>query len=222
MRRYNEDEYLQISGIQHFVFCRRQWALIHIENQWAENFRTIDGSIMHENAHDNSFSEKRNNKITVRAMPVSSPILGINGECDVVEFNADKNGIEIFGREGKYSVTPIEYKRGMPKENESDIMQLTAQAMCLEHMLCCEINEGFIYYGETKRRYKVTFDKALRERVTSTIDEMHQYYKRKYTPKVKRSKSCNACSLKNICLPILMKNKSAKKYIEQYLKEMEE
>lgn len=120
MRRYNEDEYLQISGIQHFVFCRRQWALIHIENQWAENFRTIDGSIMHENAHDNSFSEKRNNKITVRAMPVSSPILGINGECDVVEFNADKNGIEIFGREGKYSVNPIEYKRGMPKENESE------------------------------------------------------------------------------------------------------
>ena len=101
-------------------------------------------------------------------------------------------------------------------------MQLCAQAMCLEHMLFCEINEGFIYYGETKRRFKVIFDDALRKKVISTIDEMHQYYKRRYTPKVKRSKSCNACSLKNICLPVLMKNKSAKNYIKSAINEMEE
>lgn len=217
MNEYTEDEYLMISGIQHFTFCRRQWALIHIEQQWEENYRTADGNAMHENAHDGSFHEKRNNKIIVRALPVFSSELGVSGECDIVEFLSDKNGVEIFGQKGKYSVTPIEYKRGKPKEDQSDIMQLCAQAMCLENMLCCKIDKGYIYYGENRKRFPVMFDEQLREQVKTTIEEMHKYYKRQYTPKVKRTKSCNACSLKNICLPVLMKNKSAKDYIEKTL-----
>ena len=81
--RYSEDEYLILSGIQHFCFCRRQWALIHLEQQWAENIRTVDGEIFHKNAHDKERHETRGNQIIVRGMPVSSATLGISGECDV-------------------------------------------------------------------------------------------------------------------------------------------
>lgn len=214
---YSEEEYLLLSGIQHFVFCRRQWALIHVEQQWEENYRTVDGSIMHRNAHDGDFREKRGDTVITRAMAVSSSELGICGECDVVEFKRSEQGITMFGLEGKYSVIPIEYKRGEPKENESDIMQLTAQAMCLEEMLCCEIPYGFIFYGERRRRIKVEFDSALRNRTKEMILEMHDYFAKGYTPKVKRSKSCNACSLKNICLPGLSGRKKAGDYINDML-----
>lgn len=217
MNGYAEDDYLMISGIQHFVFCRRQWALIHIEQQWEENFRTVDGAVMHKNAHNSTFNETRKDKITVRAMRVSSHELGLSGECDVVEFTRCSNGISLFGREGKFSVMPIEYKRGEPKENDCDAVQLCAQAICLEEMLCCEINEGCIFYGEIKRRVKVIFDEVLRKRVREIAEEMHSYYSRQYTPKVKRTKACNACSLKNLCLPVIMKDKSAKKYLNTFL-----
>ncbi len=214
---YSEDEYLLLSGIQHFVFCRRQWALIHIEQQWAENFRTVDGEIMHRNAHNAGFSETRGDKLTVRAMPVSSPRLGISGECDVVEFTKCDEGISLFGHEGSFSAAPIEYKRGEPKADDSDIMQLTAQALCLEEMLCCDIPYGYLFYGETKRRQRVEFTEDLRKRTENIIQEMHKLYRDKHTPKVKRSKACNACSLKNICLPVLCGSRSAAEYISSML-----
>ena len=214
---YNEDEYLMISGIQHYVFCRRQWALIHIEQQWAENFRTVDGSITHQNVHDNTFNEKRKDIIITRGMAVSSPRLGVTGECDVVEFHLCESGVEIFGRKGKYIVVPVEYKRGEPKEDDCDILQLTTQAMCIEDMLCCNIEYGYLFYGETRRRVKVTFDQTLRERTEKIINEMHNLYFKHYTPKVKRTKSCNACSLKDLCLPILCGNTSATEYINRML-----
>ena len=214
---YSEDEYLMLSGIQHFVFCRRQWALIHIEQQWAENYRTADGMVMHRNVHDADFHEKRGDVVISRAMAVSSARLGISGECDAVEFRRNENGIELFGLEGKYSVTPIEYKRGSPKENDSDIMQLAAQAMCLEEMLCCEIDKGYLYYGETRHRTEVKITDELRLKTEKALKEMHELYSRRYTPKVKRTKACNACSLKNICLPVLCSDKSARKYIADML-----
>ncbi len=218
---YNEEDYLMLSGIQHFCFCRRQWALIHIEQQWDENYRTVDGAIMHENVHDSNFHEKRGSKIITRAMAVSSARLGINGECDAVEFVKDSNGIDIFKLNGKYSIIPVEYKRGKPKEDESDIMQLTAQAICLEEMLCCEIPFGYMYYGETRHRLKVTFDEEIRNKTENTIIEMHKLFDKKHTPKVKRTKACNACSLKNICLPVICKNKNASEYMKKIL-EMED
>ena len=214
---YNEDDYLMLSGIQHFVFCRRQWALIHIEQQWAENYRTVDGSIMHSNAHDGSFNEKRGDLIITRAMPISSRELGISGECDVVEFRKCADGVPIVGREGRYSVTPVEYKRGEPKNGNCDILQLTAQAVCLEDMLCCSIPEGFLYYGENRRRLRVEFTQELRSELKRILQEMHSLYARRYTPEVKRTRSCNACSLKDICLPTLGGRRKVSEYISSVL-----
>ena len=211
---FGEEEYLLLSGIQHFVFCRRQWALIHIEQQWEENYRTADGRVMHRNVHDADFHEKRGDTVITGSMAVSSARLGISGECDVVEFRKDTKGIQLFGTDDRYIVIPVEYKRGSPKENESDIMQLAAQAMCLEEMLCCTIDTAYLYYGETHRRTKVAIDDSLRDRTEKVIMEMHELYSKRYTPKVKRTKACNACSLKNICLPVLCKNKSAADYIK--------
>ncbi len=216
---YAEEDYLLISGIQHYMFCRRQWALIHIEQQWAENWRTADGRIMHENVHNESFNEKRGDIITVRAMAVSSPRLGITGECDAVQFISDPNGIEIFGREGRFSVVPVEYKRGSPKENDCDVLQLAAQAMCLEDMLCCEIPVGYMYYGETRHRLKVEINSCLRQKTEEVIADMHKLYSQQYTPKVRRTKSCNACSLKDICLPVINGDKTASQYIKDNLSE---
>lgn len=215
---YGEDEFILLSGIQHFVFCRRQWALIHIEQQWSENYRTVDGRIMHERVHNPDFREKRGELIVTRAMEISSSRLGITGECDAVEFRQDKNGVKVFGLDGLYSVTPVEYKRGEPKEDESDIMQLTAQALCLEDMLCCKISHGFLYYGELRRRVKIEFNYNLRQRTEDIISEMHEVYKRRYTPKVKRRKACNACSLREICLPVIC-GKSASEYVKETLDE---
>ncbi len=163
---YSEDEYLMLSGVQHFAFCRRQWALIHIEQQWEENSRTVDGNIMHERVHDADFHEKRGELVITRAMAVSS---ARNRElvCD-----------------GYYQLVSGHYK---------------------------------LYYGEIRRRVKVVFDAELRKRTEDIINEMHDLYKKQYTPKVKRRKCCNACSLKNICLPIICGNKKASDYVEKML-----
>ncbi|MCI5648976.1 MAG: CRISPR-associated protein Cas4 [Fusicatenibacter sp.] len=211
-----------LSGIQHFVFCRRQWALIHIEQQWEENYRTVDGNMMHKHAHDDNFHEKRGDLLIVRGMAVSSPILGISGECDIVEFKRDDQGVPLHGQEGNYSVTPVEYKRGSPKADESDKLQLTAQAMCLEDMLCCEVPAGYLYYGETKHRVRIELTEELRAQTRNMLAEMHEMFQKGYTPKAKRTKSCNACSLKNICLPVLGGKKSASAYINMHLHEDDE
>lgn len=217
---YDEDEFLQLSGIQHFAFCRRQWALAYIELQWNENVRTVEGHLLHERAHDGSIVEKRGALIVSRAMPVHSRELGISGECDVVEFHKSEEGIPLAGQTGLYTVIPVEYKKGKPKENEIDVLQLTAQAMCLEEMMCCDIPVGYLYYGETRHRVKVDISAALKEKTRKMFLEMHQYYEKRYTPKVKRTKSCNACSLSDICLPVLNNRKTVAEYIDGALKEL--
>ena len=216
---YPEDKYLMISGIQHFKFCRRQWALIHIEQQWAENVHTVTGELMHKKAHDPYLTEKRKDTIITRALPVSSRTLGVSGECDIVEFQRVEDGIRLHGHRGLYHVYPVEYKKGKPKETEEDHLQLAAQAMCLEEMFSTDIPEGAIFYGETRRREIVPISAQLRKEVAAILEEMHQYYERGYTPKVKYQKACRACSLKEICLPELGRNVSVKTYIEQALKE---
>ena len=216
---YTEDDYLMISGIQHFKFCRRQWALIHVEQQWEENLHTVTGELMHKKAHDHSLAEKRKGVIIARALPVSSREMGISGECDVVEFHLCEDGIPLHGYRGLYSVYPVEYKKGKPKQNEEDRLQLAAQAMCLEEMFSTRVPEGALFYGETRRRESVEITEELRCQVRKIFQEMHNYYDRKYTPKVKYSKACASCSLKEICLPRLGKSVSVKTYISQMLKE---
>lgn len=216
---YPEEEFLRLSGLQHFAFCRRQWALIHIENQWAENFRTIDGAILHENAHDTQFQESRGDRFITRSVSVFSGELGISGQCDVLEYHRGTVGIPLAGKTGLWQPYPVEYKRGSPREDTGDSLQMCAQAMCLESMLYCDIPEGALYYGEIRRRVKVAFTPELRDQVRSILAEMHELYRRGYTPKVKLSKSCNACSLKELCLPRLMKSRSVNAYLQAAMEE---
>ena len=214
---YREEDFLQLAGLQHFTFCRRQWALIHIEQQWEENVLTAKGNTFHEKVHDGYSSEKRKNVIISRGMPVRSRVLGISGECDVVEFVQAEEGIALPGREGKYILYPIEYKRGKTKATDEDRMQLTAQAMCLEEMFVTEIPQAYLFYGETRRRECVEITEALRKECRHLLQEMHQFYARGYTPKVKKTKKCEACSLKEICLPKLEKQKNVAQYIAEHM-----
>ena len=215
---WNEEDYLQLSGLQHFVFCRRQWALIHIEHQWAENFRTIDGAVFHENAHNTGFQESRGDRFITRGVSVCSSELGVSGQCDVLEYHRGSTGIPIAGKDGLWQPYPVEYKRGSPREDTGDTLQLCGQAMCLESMLCCDIPEG-AYYGEVRRREKVAFTPELRNQVRQMLAEMHELYRRGYTPKVKPTKSCNACSMKDLCLPRLMKTRSVSAYLREAMEE---
>ena len=216
---YHEDDYLQLSGLQHYAFCRRQWALIHIEALWAENLRTTEGHLLHERAHDTSLRERRGNIITVRGVSVHSPALGVSGQCDVLEYHADPDGIPLPDAEGTWLPYPVEYKRGHSKDTDADRLQLCAQAMCLEEMLCCDIPEGALFYGETRRREAVFFTDDLRARVRDDLAGMHELYRRGHTPKVKPSKSCNACSMKELCLPKLVKTRSVASYLAAAMEE---
>ncbi|MGI5972099.1 MAG: CRISPR-associated protein Cas4 [Oscillospiraceae bacterium] len=219
MSEYNQDEYLQLSGIQHFVFCRRQWALIHIEHQWSENLLTVEGELMHERAHDEGLAEKRGDLITIRGLRISSSSLGVSGKCDVVEFRSSETGITLFGRSGKWQPYPVEYKRGLPKSHDADRLQLCCQAMCLEEMLGAVIPEGSMFYGEQRRREKVGFTGDMRKQVKEILSEMHELYRRGHTPKVKTGVFCRSCSLSEICLPKLCRNVSALAYLKEKLKE---
>ena len=217
---YKMEDYLQLSGLQHFRFCRRQWALIHIENQWAENGRTADGAIMHQKAHDAELKERRGDLLITRDLHVFSPTLGISGACDVVEFRRSETGVSLHGQEGLYQPFPVEYKHGSPRADTANALQLCAQAMCLEEMLCCEIPEGALYYGETRRRETVKLTCQLRQEVRACLLEMHALYERGHTPKVKPTKACNACSLKELCLPKLLRGGSAHNYVKARLEEL--
>lgn len=212
---YAEDDYLMLSGIQHFAFCRRQWGMIHIEQQWAENYRTTAGELMHKKAHDEGSFEKRGNLLIVRGLRISSHELGVSGQCDVVEFHQNENGVELFGYDGKWKPIPIEYKRGKPKENNADQLQLCAQAICLEEMFQTIILDGYLYYGENRRRSHVDFTDELRETVKKMTKEMHDLFQRGHTPNVRPSKQCKACSLENLCIPKLQKAVKVREYIEQ-------
>lgn len=210
---------LMLSGLQHFAYCRRQWALIHVEQQWQENLHTAEGQVFHRRAHDEEQTEVRGDTIIVRGMRVQSERLGISGICDVVEFTRSPDGIALAGREGRYQVHPVEYKKGAPKEHQADELQLCAQAMCLEEMLLCRIDEGSLFYGEPRRRTRVTFSPELRAQAEQMLGEMHQMDERGHTPRVKRHKGCSACSLKEICLPGMDRVPAASAYLRAHVQE---
>lgn len=216
---YDEEDFLQLSGLQHFRFCRRRWALIHIEHQWAENLRTVDGALLHERAHNKELTDSRGNLIVTHGMNVFSRTLGVSGECDVLEFQRSPQGIPLAGREGLWQPFPVEYKRGKPNPQSGDTLQLCAQALCLEEMLCCEIPQGALYYGELRHREPVVFAQQLRQNVRDCLQQMHELYRKGYTPKVKPTRSCNACSLKELCLPQLLRSRPVSVYLREHWEE---
>ncbi len=213
---YAPDELLPLSGLQHFIFCRRQWALIHVERQWQENALTAEGRLLHQRADNPFFTEIRKGVITARAVPVAAYRLGLAGVCDVVECTEASEGVKLPGRDRLYLPAPVEYKRGHEKRDPCDEAQLCAQAMCLEEMLAVSIPTGFLYYGETRHRVAVELTAQLRGLVRDSAAEMHAYFQRGHTPRVKPSKACRSCSLADICLPGLQeKAMAASRYIRQ-------
>jgi CRISPR-associated exonuclease Cas4 len=199
---FGEDELLPLSGLQHMVFCERQWALIHIEQQWAENRLTAEGRLLHDVAHT-AGSESRPGVTVHRGLALRSLRLGLSGQADVVEFR----GSQPF---------PVEYKRGKPKEDASDRIQLCAQALCLEEMLSCVIPAGALFYGTTRRRLDVPFDSALRRQVEGLAQRMHELYRQGLTPHAEEMPKCRNCSLIEVCLP--HSNKKASAYVERRIR----
>jgi CRISPR-associated exonuclease Cas4 len=161
--------------------------------------------------------EKRGNLLITRGLQIKSERLKVRGVCDVVEFHKGKEGITLHGYEGLWKPYPVEYKKGKEKPNHADELQLCGQAMCLEEMMLCEIPSGSLFYGETRRRVTVNFTEELRNMAEDMLNEMHDLWKKGYTPKVKSHKGCTACSLKEICMPKLGKTKSVTSYIEERL-----
>lgn len=219
MNTYSDDELLMLSGIQHMAFCERQWALIHIEQVWAENVRTVEGRHLHERTDDPFENETRNDLRIVRAMPIVSYKLGLRGIADVVEFqkcNKFIKGItiQLINRYGWWQPYPVEYKRGRPKTDDRDAVQLCAQAIALEEMMDVSINKGYLYYGQIKRRETIYFGETLRKRVEELSMKMHELFILGVTPKPSKGKHCSLCSLVEICQPnLIMRQKTVKNYL---------
>jgi CRISPR-associated exonuclease Cas4 len=221
MTTYPEPDLLLLSGIQHFAFCERQWALIHIERQWAESQRTVEGKNLHERVHDPALVDVAEDSVAARSLPIVSWRLGLYGVSDLVEFRrvggAD-GGIALPKREGRWLPKPVEYKRGKPKSDDRDEVQLCAQAICLEEMLGAGIAGGSLYYGQTRHRHDVAFDQRLRGRVEELCTRMHGMFEAGYTPPAQKGKHCSLCSLADVCLPDLARHKqSVKSYVERCL-----
>ena len=205
--QYTEDDLIQLSSLQHFMFCERQCALIHIEQLWSENLFTAEGRIMHDKADSNKFESRGNVRIDY-SVPLRSLRLGLVGKADVVEFH--KHG-------DMWIPFPVEYKRGKPKMDDSDKVQLCAQAICLEEMMKVEIPEGALFYGQTRRREDVVFDEKLKRETEEAAKKVHELIESGITPKAEYSKKCERCSLLHLCLP--KANSRASSYLAKAMEE---
>ncbi len=208
---YSEEDLIQLSALQHFVFCPRQCALIHIEQIWFENQFTAEGRIMHEDVHEEG-SENRKEVLIERGIPLRSLELGLIGKADVVEFRKTTEGEKL--------PFPVEYKRGKPKPDDSDKVQLCAQAMCLEEMLKVRIIEGALFYGRTRHRLDVEFDDGLREKTKDTAARLHDFIRAGRTPSPEYAPRCKSCSFIDVCLPeVVKRNTSVERYLESLIRE---
>jgi CRISPR-associated exonuclease Cas4 len=199
---YTEDDLLPISGLQHLAYCPRQFALIHIEQAWAENLYTAEGQLLHRRA-DRNEHESRGGVHIARALRLRSLRLGLSGIADVVEFHriSQGEGVELHGKPGRWQPFPVEYKRGRPKKGDMDQVQLCAQAICLEEMLGAVIPAGALFYGKTRRRKEVILDAALRTRTAELAERMHAIRRAGETPTAEEGPKCEQCSLRSLCLP---------------------
>ncbi len=204
---YAEDDLFQLSGLQHLLFCERQCALIHIEQLWAENRLTAEGRILHDRA-DSGESEWRGEVRVEFGMPIRSLMLGLSGRADVVEFQRPAEP------RAPWQPLPVEYKRGKPKPDHSDLVQLCAQAMCLEEMMGVEVPAGAMFYGKPRRRLEVVFDATLRDETTRAAARLHELIRGGKTPVARYEKKCESCSLMSICMPkVTGSTKSVGKYL---------
>lgn len=192
---YAEDDLLPLSGLQHLAFCERQCALIHIEQAWEENLFTAQGRIMHDRVHEADHASRGDIRVEY-AMPLRSLRLGLIAKADVVEFHRFKESSSETWRP-----FPVEYKRGRPKKDNVDKVQLCAQALCLEEMLEVEVPSGALFYGKTRHRQDVEFDIDLRNETEDTAKRFHVLIEAGTTPKPVYGKRCNTCSMKHLCLP---------------------
>lgn len=205
---YDEDDLLPISALQHLVFCERQWGLIHLEGIWAENILTVEGKHLHERA-DTDETESRGNLRVARGLRLRSLRIGLTGKADVVEFcrlpksgpESDFSGVQLEGVSGSWRPIPVEYKRGQPKKDRCDEVQLCAQALCLEEMLGITIHSGALFYGKPRRRYEVYFDNELRCETETLASRLHDLTRAGKTPHATYEKKCENCSLFSVCLP---------------------
>lgn len=202
---YSENDLLMISALQHLAFCERQCALIHIEQQWAENRFTALGEILHEKVHSEGH-EKRKDCITARSLRLVSYKLGLTGQTDVVEFHQcvkSEKGVALPDYDGYWKPYPVEYKKGKPKANNVDKIQLCAQAICLEEQLDVKIGGGALFYGEKRHRQLVEFSSELREETATMAERLHELVVNGKTPSAVYSQKCDHCSLYDICNPKL-------------------
>lgn len=220
---FTEDDLLPLSGLQHLLFCERQWALIHIEQQWEENRLTQEGRVLHDRAHE-SGTESRLDVVTARGLRVRSLRLGLAGQMDVCEFRQttedDSGAIKLPDRQGWWFPFPVEYKRGRPKKEAWDEVQLCAQALCLEEMFGASILSGALFYGENRRRTSVAFNPALRGRTEWLAERMHKLFDSGATPPAVYEPKCDKCSLKGRCLPTLArKPATVARYVNSALRQ---
>lgn len=196
---YAEDDYLQLSGIQHYCYCKRQWGLINLEQVWLEDARTVAGHIMHKNV-DTPSNKTKGGVRSISALRVASSALGLSGICDIVEFHYvnSKCGVDFV----PCLIHPVEYKVGHRKIHDCDKIQLCAQAIALEEMYGIPVSEGSLYYGQERRRMIVQFDEPLRIRVHELADGMHRMFDSGEMPSAILSESCKKCSLFNHCMPL--------------------
>lgn len=194
MRDDEDDGLVPLSALQHYVYCPRQCALIHIERVWQENRHTAEGRVLHERA-DAPRSEKRHGVRTATAVALAHPGLGLVGVADVVEFHREAGSTE----ERPF---PVEYKRGRPKAHRADEIQLCAQALCLEAMLGRPVPCGALFYGATRRRKEVVFDDELRALTRHTAEAVRAMFDSRRVPSAEyAAKRCDACSLIDLCQP---------------------
>ncbi len=210
---YTEEQLLPISALQHLRFCERQCALIHIEQVWSENRFTVEGQHLHEHVHERG-GESRGDIRSETGLALRSLELGLTGIADVVEFHRQADG--------EWLPFPVEYKRGKPKQDSSDEVQLCAQAICLEEMLNCKIPSGALFYGKSRRRKQVELDSALRELTAETALRLHALIQVGITPPpLQDAPKCSHCSLQDLCMP-KRPRRSVAEYIEANTGELED
>lgn len=217
---FEEEDLLPISALQHLSFCERQWGLIHIECIWNENPLTMEGRHLH-NRVDEAETEVRGDIRICRGLRLRSLRLGLIGKADVVEFHklpkTSQEGMRLDGIDGLWRPIPVEYKRGKPKPDLCDEIQLCAQAICLEEMTGTGVQEGMLFYGVPRRRYEVAFNEMLRQEVEKLSSRLHELSRLGKTPAANYSKKCRSCSLNDSCMPKIT-NKGQNK-VKEYISE---